>query len=371
MATPDSSVKTYFQPSFGNRPEQIIGRDGELSMFMNSLSKPAGAKERCTLFLGQRGMGKTAMLLEIADRAAASGFVVARVTAHEKMPSNIIEQIQLNGEHFFDNEKRHITGVNAGALGFSFGLSFSVPAQQQYGFRTKLSLLCDRLAEKGLGVLILIDEVFSSAAMREVAASYQELIGDNKNIAMCMAGLPYAVSGVLNDKVLTFLNRANKVKLGAISIASIHAYYEHTFKEMNIRISERSLDKAAEMTKGLPYLMQLLGYYLTIYSQEDKNITDQTLKKAERASLQDMNDNVFVPILAPLSDNDRIFLRAMSECSEPVLTAELVTKLGKKGSALQPYRKRLLDAGVIEAPRRGELVFAIPFFADYLRSLDE
>jgi hypothetical protein len=40
--------------------------------------------------------------------------------------------------------------------------------------------------------------------------------------------------------------------------------------------------------------------------------------------------------------------------------------LGKKGPALQPYRKRLLEAGVIEAPRRGELVFAVPYLAEYL-----
>jgi hypothetical protein len=36
-------------------------------------------------------------------------------------------------------------------------------------------------------------------------------------------------------------------------------------------------------------------------------------------------------------------------------------------SYFQNYRRRLLDAGVIEAPRRGELEFAVPYLADYLR----
>jgi hypothetical protein len=40
--------------------------------------------------------------------------------------------------------------------------------------------------------------------------------------------------------------------------------------------------------------------------------------------------------------------------------------LGKNGPAIQPYRKRLIEAGVIEAPRRGELVFAVPYLAEYL-----
>ena len=40
--------------------------------------------------------------------------------------------------------------------------------------------------------------------------------------------------------------------------------------------------------------------------------------------------------------------------------------LGEKGPAIQPYRKRLLEAGIIEAPRRGELVFAVPYLSEYL-----
>ena len=80
----------------------------------------------------------------------------------------------------------------------------------------------------------------------------------------------------------------------------------------------------------------------------------------------DMEDNVFKPILTPLSDNDKVFLKAMARQGDIVSTAKLQAALGERGPALQPYRKRLLDAGVIEAPRRGELVFAVPYLADYL-----
>ena len=43
-------------------------------------------------------------------------------------------------------------------------------------------------------------------------------------------------------------------------------------------------------------------------------------------------------------------------------TAKLQSKLGKKGQALQIYRKRPLDAGVIAALRRGEIVFNVPLY---------
>lgn len=360
------NIHHLFQPTFGNRPEQLIGRDGVIEQFMEGLTEPVGSRNRCTLFLGQRGMGKTALLLELGDRASKAGYVVARVTAHEGMPQAIIEQFQLNGSQYFKDDKRKLSGVTAGVLGFSFGLTFSEAAERQYGFRSKMSLLCDKLAEKDKGALILVDEVRTSAAMREVAAAYQELVGDRKNIAIAMAGLPHAVSSVLNDSVLTFLNRATKVELGTISINLIRAYYERSFKSVGINVADEILDRAALSTRGFPYLMQLIGYYVIQYTPENGTVTDTIMDKAEKAALRDMEDNVFKPIMAPLSDNDKVFLKALARCGGTVTTAKLRAMLGKKGPAIQPYRKRLIEAGVIEAPRRGELVFAVPYLSEYL-----
>lgn len=361
--------QSLFQPTFGNRPEQYIGRDGLIEKFMAGLKEPIGSRDRCTLFLGQRGMGKTALLLELSDRAQKVGYVVARVTAHEGMPQAIIEQLQLNGSKYFDNEKRKLTGVTAGVLGFTFGLTFSEAAERQYGFRSKMSLLCDKLAEKGMGALILIDEVRTSSAMREVAAAYQELVGDRKNVAIAMAGLPHAVSKLLNDSVLTFLNRANREELGLISTNLIRAYYDKAFKSIKIEAPDEILDRAALSTRGFPYLMQLIGYYVIQYTPAHGVVTEAIMDKAEKAALGDMDKNVFEPILNPLSDNDKLFLTALARCGETVTTAKLQTELGPQGPAIQPYRKRLIEAGVIESPRRGELVFAVPYLSEYLLKL--
>lgn len=361
------SHPNIFQPTFGNRPDRFIGRSSEVDQFMAGLKEPIGSRNRCVLFLGQRGMGKTSLLLELGDRASKAGFVVARVTAHEGMSSAIIEQIQLNGSQYFKGENKRVIGVSAGVLGFSIGLTFSDAAEKQFGFRAKMSMLCDRLAEKGKGVLILIDEVRTSVAMREVAASYQELVGDRKNIAIGMAGLPHAVSELLNDSVLTFLNRANKVKIGTISPYLIRAYYERAFERLGIKMTDDMLDRAAALTRGFPYLMQLIGYYVLQYTQRGAEVDNAIISKVEKSAMGDLEDNVFKPIMAPLSDNDRLFLKALAQCGDAATTAELQKILGDDGPAIQPYRKRLIDAGVIEAPRRGELVFVVPYLSEYLR----
>ena len=171
---------------------------------------------------------------------------------------------------------------------------------------------------------------------------------------------------MLNDSVLTFLNRASKVELGLISTNLIRVYYEKAFKSTGLVVSDTILDRAALATRGFPYLMQLIGYYIIQYTDKGGTIDNAIMDKVEKAAQGDMEDNVFKPILTPLSENDKIFLKAMARLGDTVSTTKLQAALGKKGPALQPYRKRLIDAGVIEAPRRGELVFAVPYLAEYL-----
>ena len=362
--------RPYFHPTFGSRPAQIVGRDREIEEFLEGLDAPVGSHERCTFFIGQRGMGKTALLLELAERAQEKDYVVALVTAYEEMENDIIEVIQRNGSKVLPKEKKRIQGVEAGAFGFSFGLTFSEATQVQYGFRSKLTLLCDKLEEYGKGVLILVDEAKTSESMRQLAITYQHLVGEEKNIAMVMAGLPQAVSTVLNDKVLTFLNRAKKVKLDAISLSEIHAYYTKAFKESGIKCTESLLEEAVGSTKGFPYLMQLIGYYILKYVADDCSVTEKILHRARAAAVSDLGNNVFEPILKPLSDMDMEFLEAMAKSEGESKTADIARRLGKSNSYIQPYRARLIDAGIIESPRNGKLNFCVPYLADYIRGAE-
>ena len=45
---------------------------------------------------------------------------------------------------------------------------------------------------------------------------------------------------------------------------------------------------------------------------------------------------------------------------------QLIERLGKSTSHISTYKKRLLDAGVIEEPRPGEFRFSPPGFGNYL-----
>ena len=363
-----AKTRPIFRPAFGNRPDRIVGRDDVLAHLDDSLASYPGSKERATLVMGQRGMGKTALLLEIADRAREAGYVVARTTCGDAMLDTLLDILQRDGGRCVKDKRPPVQGFSAGALGFSFGLTFTEEVARSYGFRVKLEMLCDRLAEADKGVLILVDEVEPScAALVELATTYQELVGEEKDVAVVMAGLPAALSEVLNEKTLTFLNRADKIDLGPVSVASVRAYYASAFSRAGRVVGDDILDRAARATGGFPYLLQLIGYYLVEYSSDGEEITEATLNQACRAAFEELDSDVFCAMLRPLSPGDVLFLRAMATDDGPTRVADLQARLGVSQGHVQSYRRRLLDAGVVVTPRRGVIYFVIPQLRGYLR----
>jgi hypothetical protein len=360
--------RQIFIPSFGNRPDALVGRDSEIAAFLGGLSAQPGHPGRASLFIGQRGMGKTALLLELADRAGAMGFVPASVLAGESMLDEIVQLLQLNGAKHVKPGRRKVKQVSAGAMGFSFGLTFTDEVRQNYGFRVKLSLLCDELARHGKGVLILVDEVVaSSPGMRELAATYQHLVGEGKNAAIAMAGLPSAISEVLNDKVLTFLNRASKFTLGPLPLADVYACYSSAFGGHGAAPDPEAIALAAEATRGYPYLMQLVGYYLQNELGGGAALTPDAVGRAAAAARLALADNVYKPCLNPLSNKDMEFLRAMAHAGEPAAVSAIRERLGASNATIQQYRARLIAAGIVAPARRGVLEFTVPFLGEYLR----
>ena len=364
--------RQVFRPAFGNRPETIVGRDDVIQALVDGLRAAPGTRERATLMVGQRGMGKTALLLDLEDRAADEGFVVARVSAGPTMLEEIVELIQLNGSRYVPAERPKVTGVSVGAMGFSAGLTFSDEARESFGFRVKLGLLCERLEEVGRGVLVLVDEVqAASDELRTLATTYQHLVGDGRNVAVVMAGLPTSVSRVLNDKVLTFLNRARKVTLEPLALSSIRSYYAQTFRSRGHAWDDGVLDDAVSMTQGFPYLMQLLGYYLVEGADEGEAITRAELDDAMASAKLDLVENVYAPVLNALSPKDRELLMAMAPDHGTSRVSDLRERLHVTDGQLQPYRSRLIAANVVSSPRRGELEFTIPVFGEYLSTLGD
>lgn len=357
-----------FAPSFGNRPGKLIGRDDVISNFLEGLESPPGSKERAVLFLGQRGSGKTVLLLELADLARDKGFIVASPTiVSAGMQERIVEKLQDEGEKFLRMKKLKLTGGSLGAFGFSAGLQFSDTDRETKSFSYKLSKLCEALNSKGKGLLLLIDEVqANNADLKELIISYQELVGKNCNIAIALAGLPGAISSTLNDKVLTFLNRARKVELKALDITDVDLFYKQAFDAAGITLTDILRKQMAEATKGSPYMMQLVGHYVMKYAKGQRKVTEMECLAALRSAEEDFINDICRTALNTLSENDVKFLQAMAEDPEECWMADIAARMKVKADYVQIYKRRLVSAGVIEQHARGKVRFAMPYLRECL-----
>lgn len=359
---------TIFSPAFGNRPSYLVGRELILRQFVSGLQTEPGNRDRAVVMLGQRGSGKTVLLWELADRATELGFAVATPTVtSDGMLERIVEKLQESGAQYVKAPATHVSGASVGAMGFTVGLEFSREAQGK-SFAFKLTQLARALTSRGHGLLILIDELqANSPDIRQIVTVYQELVGERLNVAMVLAGLPGAVSATLNDKVLTFLNRARKVSLPPLALGDVDAFYEKAFTQLNVDISADLRRRAAHETCGSPYLLQLIGHNIVTRSIEGTPFSENALKSAFTAARFDFENDVCETTLAALSEKDVAFLVAMTRDEDASTMLDIAERMGVTRDYAQKYRRRLIDAGVIEQAGRGRVAFAVPYLADYLR----
>lgn len=366
-------VDAYFSPAFGNKPRVLVGRDREMKSLTEGLHVSPGNKERARLIIGQRGLGKTVLLLELADYARKHNYIVASPTVVAgDMLDRILEKLDRDGRKVLPHRQNKVTGGTIGVLGFSAGIQTELPSEPTRSFAYRLLEFCEEAGKAGKGVLILIDEVQSgSEELKKLIIAYQEMVGEGQDIALVFAGLPASVSRTLNQHVLTFFNRASKLYLEPISVPEISIYFRKCFDASGILISDEWVDRAAEVTEGSPYLMQLIGHYIVLSADEGGSLSEKTFERALHLAREEYIGDICETTLSPLSDEDIRVLRAMAEDEQESSIKDLCSRLDRSSAFLQRYKMRLIQAGVVMQPRRGYLKYTVPFLREYFLKTED
>jgi hypothetical protein len=354
-----------FNPQFGKRPDQFIGRELIVNDFLQSLLD-RNDPHRTTIITGIRGSGKTAILSDVHASLSADKYLVIDVTAHDGMLLEILDEFTRGSKknNWLSSSFAGVQGFSAGALGFSLGITRKGD-NGQHGFRFMLSELLDNLKDKKIKTVFLIDEVHNETPeIREFAITYQHLVREDYDVSLLMAGLPSSINDVLNDRILTFLRRAHRVELENIDSLAVEISYDEAFAQARRSFSENALFDAAKATKGYPYLIQLLGFYL--FSSGKELIDNKLVEQSLALSKIELFKNVHDMLMQELSARDRDFLFAMATEGEPSSFSTIREQLGVTPGYASKYRERLIVAGMIKAAGHGKLIFAPPYMREYL-----
>ena len=90
-------------------------------------------------------------------------------------------------------------------------------AIEKTDLRIVLEKVLKQLKEKGIKVLVTLDEAQSTPEVKQLAATYQLMRREKYNISLVMTGLPSEVSELQNDNVLTFLLRSGRLTLTPVA----------------------------------------------------------------------------------------------------------------------------------------------------------
>ncbi|MGB7980465.1 MAG: AAA family ATPase [Candidatus Nanopelagicales bacterium] len=357
-----------FKPTAGATPPLLVGRDDTLEEFTESLDDGPGAPARLALFTGPRGIGKTVMLTEVADQALRRGWVSLAETATPGMIGRLTHAAS-TALHDLDPATapaRSVTGVSLPGIGGGLTMSARPIAATQW--RTEVGRLLDVLERHNTGLLITVDEVHRAARddLRDLASTVQHLVREDRNVALALAGLPSAVSDLLNDDVLTFLRRATPFHLDDVPLDAVRDALHTTITHEGRTITEDALRAATNATGGYPFMIQLVGYHVW-RKTTGHHIDLDAVHAGIPAARKRLGSTVHATALADLSAVDRTYLLAMSHDDGESSTGEIARRLHETPYYASVYRARLIDAGVIEPTRRGYVDFAIPYLREYLR----
>lgn len=346
-----------FKPMAGMNPPELIGRDEILDDFIEALENGPGAPDRLLRVSGVRGVGKTVLLNALGDVAREYGFHVVDVAANAGFCDRILGALARNREVSSLSISPSIPGVSLDSVGIS--KSATQLGQAMYE------------ASCNGGFLITLDDIQDAPLdeMRELGNEIQLLVRQGANVAFAFAGFPASVDGVVMGETLTFLQRAKHVELKRLMDFEVGDSFEETMVRAGKSVAPGVADALTAAATGYPFMVQLVGYY-TWQSASRRGSDAVELCDAEKgiATARRSFDSMMIePALRHVSGKQLEYLSAMARCGTgPVSSGDVAREMGVDSASVGTYRRRLVDAALIEAPAYGVVSFAIPYMREYL-----
>ncbi|WP_342319941.1 ATP-binding protein [Corynebacterium mayonis] len=358
-------MKNPFRPTFGASPRVWAGREAVLDEFGRALDNGPGDPHRSIIVSGSRGIGKTVLLTELEDIARRRGWVVLRASGREGMAEALTNSVIPEALQTVNPRPgRTITGFSVAGIGSVRTEEKDISLQPR--LITRLRELLDSI---DTGVLITIDEVQDSDPddLSRIAVAYQDLVRDDAEIALAMAGLTRGVNRLLDLPGATFLRRARHYELGPLTLDDAIRTLTLTAAESDKPFAPDAAEQAARFTQGYPYLVQLIGYLA--WDEARGVIGSGEVAGVRREAIERLGTQVHQPSLRDVPLRQREYLEAMALLGgQDVTSSDLAEQLGRPVTGLSDTRAKLIERDLIMPTGWGAVSFAQPYLEEYIRT---
>lgn len=380
-----------YSPGAGVRPVELAGRDAELEAFDVLVHRAvAGRPAQSLILYGLRGVGKTVLLNEMADRARHGGWIIARVEA-DLSDDRVAFRAQV--AQALASGLRHVQGRSerSGRLRAALATfkAFSVKAEPDGSFAVGVELdhrrgraasgslpadltdlaidLGEAAVELGAGVALFIDEM-QHLSLDELAAVCQachEAGQVNTPFFVVGAGLPN-LPGVLaearsySERLFTFL------RLDRLDASAARAALTAPSAVEGVAWHDAAADIVLSASGGYPYFIQQFGQ-TTWNAAIASPISGDDATEGVRAGRVLLDHGFFRARWERATRGEREYLAAMAADGDgPSSSGEVATRLDRKATALGPTRAKLIAKGLVYSPEHGLIAFTVPGMAAFI-----
>jgi hypothetical protein len=220
----------------------------------------------------------------------------------------------------------------------------------------------------GAGALFLIDEMHNldASALSAICIAFQAVSRNGLPVAMVAAGLPDLKVRLMSAK--PYADRLFSYReLGSLSTAAARAALIAPAGTRGVEYDEDAAAKVVRDSAGYPYFIQEYGLELWNYA-ESSPIGEADVEAVSEIVKDSLARNFFATRLQMATDTEQRYLAAMAAGgSAPYRSADIASRFGAKDQrGASVHREALIHKGLIWSPRRGQLDFTVPLFAEYL-----
>ena len=374
-----------FNPQNPPRSDYFVGRLDELKQFEQYLLQTIHGSPMNMSITGNRGMGKTSLLVKMEEIARKEKCLVFRMSNYERLVRDIGELtnyliLGLKNEFYADTSvKKKIMQLGEWAKTLRPVVSYKEASltfeekrlAAQTILRNNFLTFWKKVENEYPAIVILIDEAESleriEGALSFLREVFQRLSHEAKYALV--------LSGKLNfpermSESFSPLNRFFPASpLTAFSEEETSSYMEKTLKSVNVVADTEVKKKIFEESEGHPYvLVKICNIIFNEIGDTEDKMTLKHLEKARPRITVDLEKDFFNPMFHPVSPKAKhIAFKLLKIGKRKFLFTEAVKSTSMERQNVAPYIQELVRKGCLNKPERATYEFFHNLFIDFLK----
>jgi len=378
-----------YTPGAGRKPRTLAGRDQDLETFQSLVERlNAGSYERSLVYTGLRGVGKTVLLMEFDVLASEAGWATTDVqevgtnadfrATFARMAARLLTN--MSRRH---RAKQRIERALAVVKAFSIAVPGAVeirldveavsgvadsgdPEQDLMGLFKEIGEVAQA---NRMGALFVIDEMqnLDAASLAAICMAFQAVSRASLPVAMVGAGLPDLRVRLLSAK--PYADRLfSYAELGRLPELAARSALIGPAAAAGVDFAEEAARQIVTEAAGFPYFIQEYGRELWNFADRTP-ITVADLEAARGIVQDSLARNFFGTRFEMATETEQRYLSAMASLGVgPYAVGAVAQAYGASDQRrVSMQRDSLIQKGLIWSPRRGQVDFTVPLFAEYLK----